>query len=158
MKKNKITAELLALYMGCKVQTPDGIGKLVGVEIHGLDGGLQIAHIKFPKWQKITRYQNPKEKDSGTKNHYHTSDVKPILRPLESMTKEEMDVASNLSGFLKMVKSIPLVRKSIEEPASIIKDEAKHIRYLFSCGFDLGLLPEGTYLLKEEIKKATESK
>ena len=103
-----LDARILGMYLGCRVQTPDGEGKLRGIKTDPL-GKLDRLCVFFGRMVKTT---NSIDDYKATRNsgdyllapeHYEaiaTSDpdftsftlpggVKPILRRLEDMTEEE---------------------------------------------------------------------
>ncbi len=70
-EKKSLTAADLALYLGCDVMTPQGIGRLYRVE------DCPVCGVTF---------------DGRVENYFVDFDleqVKPILRPLSDMTEDE---------------------------------------------------------------------
>jgi len=66
---DKLDARTLALYWKCAIELPNGKRTYV-IGIHE-NGNVQVAHA------------------FGSQDHWHVSEVKPILRELSSMSEEE---------------------------------------------------------------------
>ena len=65
----KLTPQVLALYLGQKCETPHGIGEL---KIASANGECSFKLANYHNWIDC-----------------HTSEIKPILRPLSSLTESE---------------------------------------------------------------------
>lgn len=131
-------------YMGCKCETPDGIGTLVGIPWHihsqdrvsvhfgkqmirtvnSIDGGYNKVrnHGDYALFAK--RYEPIGSKGITEDGFDMPGGVKPILRKLEDMTEEEV---AELNEF----------RFETYPPAGMMKAEAAATNYLIKKGFDL---------------------
>lgn len=157
-----LSPQILAFYLGCNVETPDGIGKLHSVELDAA-GSLDRVHVHFGRMVKTKNSIDVTPSGAGyklTRNHgdyklnperweaIATSDgsmpgvmdipggVKPILRKISSMTEEEQDE----SGILY--------------PDHGSRWSPKQIHYLLSHGFDLfNLIEENLAIDSSSIEK-----
>jgi hypothetical protein len=94
----KSIKDYLHLYLGCEVQYPDPNGKMITAKFTGFSrtDGVETTYKKKPKaGEAVGDYL------SWEANGYHNANalhLKPILRPLSSMTEEECYEASVISG------------------------------------------------------------
>lgn len=121
--------DYLNLYLGCSVETIDGTGKLIGI-------------IKDEAFVDYRGYNNKGSTDEFgneydfvlVENEYFIKDVKPILRPLSDMTKEEKQNDLNIATIYT-------------------RDQAERIKYFLSKYFDIfGLIEVGLAIDKTTLK------
>lgn len=160
MTKEKKITDYLHLYMGCRVNTPDGARKLLG--LNGLGNATVETH--------------PKEIAPSTGYFlYHESQVTPILRPLSDMTEEEAKEFFE-TGASSTILNKRIVKSGVLFEYSWVSDNpernnadgfsysevgmsfapqlnAAKFRWLLSKGFDLfNLIPDGLAIDSTTLK------
>lgn len=138
--KKELTANILALYLGCEVETPEGLAKMCAVSELGFCAVLFATEIRKFAINQIT----------------------PTLRPLSDMTEEEareiyrMDFGSEfeVKDWMEENPALEWIRGDNEvyrEEIDIFIGSPEIWAYLLSRGFDLfGLIEAG--LAKDKTK------
>lgn len=130
----------LALYLGCKCRcdrTPTLESIIISVNTNGY---AKVHH------------------SNGVSDRFYFSEIKPILRPLESLTNEEAKELINIEYTDNpKFKTLIVYKDSIRYMHSVDKDmcclffdqmSPRQSVWMLSKGFDLGLLSEGEYILE----------
>lgn len=152
---DKNIKDYLHLYLGCECETPIGIMELSSIDLH----------YQYPVWfrykesngEKITYYPKSNyeilSKNGLRGKAFHFSEIKPILRKLDSITDKE---AWESWRFV----TDPHYSHVTNPKHAIIhgglgistKEWANIIRYLLQQGFDIfGLIPSGLAIDKATL-------
>jgi hypothetical protein len=153
---------VLHLYLGCDVQYPDTNGKIITAKLTGFSRADGIE----------TTYKRKRDGCVGDylswePNGNHNCDalhIKPILRPLSSMTKEEVADLLGIDGFIKQgnfcspffqITYETLTHEERYQHQYIHQLSAAQFAYLLKQGFDLfNLISSGQAVeAKEAVKK-----
>jgi hypothetical protein len=124
----QLTAHDLALYMGRPVRVYDSTGTRVGIDM--ADRCIQV------------------EGDEGGMGWFLPSEVKPILRPLSSLTEEEAQEIGRIGDWRFPFDCLDLECSLMD----IVKEYALVWRYLLSIGIDIfGWIESGLAIDKTKL-------
>lgn len=126
-----MTPQILAMYLGCEISTPEQDAILTGLTTKSTGGDSNLCRVQcFYKQRDVIRF-------------FDMSECLPILRKLEDMTEEEAEQCAILTGKSKIYSG--RYWQHNKSFMNITQYQAFNVTaYLLSKSFDLfGLIEAG---------------
>lgn len=122
---SKLTPQILGMYLGCDVATPYRTESEEGKPMNRLNGKMHEVCMLTQKCEVMLT--------NGHLVDYRIDEIKPILRPISSMTNEELEHKNTLC----FVNTLDGARTGFNKPVAVIHDSPKSFMWMLSKGFDL---------------------